>query len=562
MPTHPDTVIDALLDTTQEITNLDDPMSALRGLLRRLCHLLGAELAVLGVQDAPRRVVRIAVGHGLREPSVIGLEMPLGVGLLGRTCATGRSLALPAYTDAPMIEQSAELREASSSERLMSAIGAPIGARGRTVAALLVGDREPRAWGDDDVRLVERFATLASMIVRHYFNDRGEATGEAPGSWHRFINARRWDAIHGGRATSFWEALERRLDCGVTFLTADGGIDGRRLPPAAVRDAWKLSSGFDRAVLSGETTAIEFDGQRCWLHRVDAHDQLHGVLSIWKEPGTTPVNQYQVADAAFVTSLHLTIDRLETTAAQRWELLLLEQLLHGETLGGEDSGERLLRYGLRRDETCTVVRIDAQPAALQSVQRVIARELRYQRPLLAIHGKHLCLLLPGPLDPPRLQRLHDALVGEGLEAFIAAEECEGGPLRIQGAHELARSLNGSQRALGRESGVATTTTFGITGLLYSAANSSLIGRIVRARLGPMLDYDAARGTELERTAWTFLAGGRRSADTAEQLHIHQNTLRQRLERIDDLLGREWREAPHSYEMFLALEARRLTDAAD
>lgn len=551
---------DAMFDTLQTLANLDDPIAALRSLLRGLCAEVDAPLAVLAVKDAPRQLMRITSVHGTRSGEMIGLEFPVGTGLLGKVCVTGRTQVLVDYAGSVVLERVPELDGAAIGEELVSALSVPISARGRTLAALMVGSRSQREWNASEITTTERYAAAIAVVIRHYFTDRGEPSGEAPGAWHRFINARRWEAIHGEKPGEFWDALENRLGASVTFLTADGGIEGHRLPKSAVTDAWKLSAGFDRAVLTRETCTVEFDDQIAWLHRVDVQDTLHGVLSIWKPRGTAPLSHYQLADCAFVTSLYLTIDRLHTIAAQRWELLLLEQLLSGSS---EDATDRLERYGLREDEPCTVVCIDVAESALQRAQRLVAREIRYQRPLIALHRSHVCIVLPGSINTERLEQLSSVLTEHGIDALIAAEEASTGPTQLRQAHEVARTLNYSQRALGRDSGVATTSVFGITGLLFSATNSSLLNRIVRSRLGRLIDYDAERGTDLELTAWTYLAGGRQAAAAAKQLHIHQNTLRQRLERIDELLGNtEWREAPYSYEMFLALEARRLTRGAN
>lgn len=551
---------DAAFDTLQTLANLDDPLAALRSLLRGLCAELHAPLAVLAVRDAPRQLMRITSVHGAHSDAFTGLEFPMGTGLLGKVCVTGRTQSLPDYGESVVLERVSELEEAALTEQLVSALGVPISARGRTLAALAVGSRTKREWTASETEITERYAAAIAVVIRHYFTDRGEPSGEAPGAWHRFINARRWEAIRGGKPSEFWDALENRLGASVTFLTADGGIEGRRLPKSAVTDAWKLSAGFDRAVLTRETCTVEFDDCVVWLHRVDVQDNLHGVLSIWKPRGTAPLSHYQLADSAFVTSLYLTIDRLHTIAAQRWELLLLEQLLNG---AGDAATDRLQRYGLREDEPCTVVCIDVAEPALQRTQRLVTRHIRYQRPLIALHRSHVCMVLPGTLDMEQLEQVHRLLTEHGIDALIAAEESSTGPMHLQQAHDVARTLNYSQRALGRESGIATTSVFGITGLLFSATNSSLLNRIVRSRVGGLIDYDAERGTDLELTAWTYLAGGRHLATAAKQLHIHQNTLRQRLERIDELLGNsEWRESPYSYEMFLALEARRLTRGID
>ena len=50
-------------------------------------------------------------------------------------------------------------------------------------------------------------------------------------------------------------------------------------------------------------------------------------------------------------------------------------------------------------------------------------------------------------------------------------------------------------------------------------------------------YDMSNGTELAKTLDTFLSSGSSMNETSESLFIHRNTLRQRLARIEELIGR-------------------------
>jgi len=57
-------------------------------------------------------------------------------------------------------------------------------------------------------------------------------------------------------------------------------------------------------------------------------------------------------------------------------------------------------------------------------------------------------------------------------------------------------------------------------------------------LDPLLAYDAAHPSELVRTLEVFLGTCGAWQRTAEQLHVHVDTLRYRLRRIEELTGRD------------------------
>jgi purine catabolism regulator len=72
---------------------------------------------------------------------------------------------------------------------------------------------------------------------------------------------------------------------------------------------------------------------------------------------------------------------------------------------------------------------------------------------------------------------------------------------------------------------------------------------------PLEEHDALRGTELVRTLESFLGSGGKYQDTADSLHVHVNTLRLRLTRIETLTGRDLRSMDDRVDLWIALRAR-------
>ncbi|MFD1502866.1 PucR family transcriptional regulator, partial [Streptosporangium lutulentum] len=65
---------------------------------------------------------------------------------------------------------------------------------------------------------------------------------------------------------------------------------------------------------------------------------------------------------------------------------------------------------------------------------------------------------------------------------------------------------------------------------------------------------ARRGGELEATLRAFLDHDGHWAATAASLHVHVNTLRNRLSKIAELTGRDVSRTEDRVDLFLALEA--------
>ncbi len=90
--------------------------------------------------------------------------------------------------------------------------------------------------------------------------------------------------------------------------------------------------------------------------------------------------------------------------------------------------------------------------------------------------------------------------------------------------------------LGRTGGRAAAD-LGFLGLLL--ADTRDIDGFVERTIGRVAAYDRRRGTELVRTLQAYFDSGMSPARTKDLLHVHVNTVAQRLERVAHLLGEDW-----------------------
>ncbi|MFD0850951.1 PucR family transcriptional regulator, partial [Actinomadura adrarensis] len=111
-------------------------------------------------------------------------------------------------------------------------------------------------------------------------------------------------------------------------------------------------------------------------------------------------------------------------------------------------------------------------------------------------------------------------------------------------------------ALGRTGDGASAGELGFVGLLIGDDRD--VSGFLTSALGPVLDYDARRGTTLVKTLEDYFGTGCSLSKTAERLHIHVNTVTQRLDRIGRLLGEDWQTPNRALELQLALRLHRLS----
>jgi PucR family transcriptional regulator, purine catabolism regulatory protein len=76
-------------------------------------------------------------------------------------------------------------------------------------------------------------------------------------------------------------------------------------------------------------------------------------------------------------------------------------------------------------------------------------------------------------------------------------------------------------------------------------------------LGPLMDRDQAKSSELVASVRAFIESGGRWEPGAEALGVHRHTLRYRVRQAEELLGRDLSSAEDRLEVWLALKAADL-----
>jgi hypothetical protein len=140
-------------------------------------------------------------------------------------------------------------------------------------------------------------------------------------------------------------------------------------------------------------------------------------------------------------------------------------------------------------------------------------------------------------------------------------ELSTGPVGISAPYE---SLDQTPTAL-RQARLAYATATGtevvryenvpVAVLLASAPDAA--ATVAQAILGPVLALPAAECDVLLTTLRVWFAEEGATATAGEKLHVHRNTVRYRLKRIEDLTGRSLIQPTGIAELHLALEAARI-----
>ena len=89
-------------------------------------------------------------------------------------------------------------------------------------------------------------------------------------------------------------------------------------------------------------------------------------------------------------------------------------------------------------------------------------------------------------------------------------------------------------------------------LLMSYENTEPMRRFVDEVLGEILAYDKKNHTQLIGTMWAYFGSDCNLQRTADRLFSHKNTVKYRLQRIEQITGRDFDNRFESQELYNAL----------
>lgn len=174
----------------------------------------------------------------------------------------------------------------------------------------------------------------------------------------------------------------------------------------------------------------------------------------------------------------------------------------------------------------------------------------------AIKGANVAAVVqvqPGEDLPALVRELHAAL---GAGVFLGAGGlAEGASGLGRSALEASHACRLAQRR--GDAGFATHDAIASHALLLGLQDDRLLDSFRETLIEPLEEHDRRRHTELVKTLDRFLGSGGRYQQTAEELHLHVNTLRLRLSRIEQLTGRDLGSMDDRVDLWIALRAREL-----
>ncbi|MFH9429402.1 GAF domain-containing protein [Streptomyces sp. NPDC017615] len=559
--------LSALFETAHDLAGLRDVDAVLRAIVQRARSLLATDIAYLSLNDPVRGDTYMLVTEGSVSARFQQLRLGMGEGLGGLVAQTARPYVTDDYFQDARFQHTDTIDGAVRDEGLFAIVGVPLTLGPHVIGVLFAADRRARVFEREQIALLGSFAALAAAAIdttnlltetqaalagleraHEVIQDRSAVIERASEVHDRLAEL----VLRGGGVHDVADAVAEVLAGAVEFTeigtTPAGALEASRAEGHAVRH------GPD------------------WIAAVAAGEEVFGALVLHGNPDLDPVDQRTLERAAMVTSLLLLARRSAAEAERRVRGELLDDLLDARDRDPRLLRERAARLDADLDATHAVLatRLDApsadadeEAAARRRLWSAASHLATTRHGLAASRDGGTVLLLPletGDSATGLARRTARELgiavhqpVTVGASAPVA--DLAARPDRVAAAYAEGRRCLDALHLLGRGGDGAAAEDFGFLGLLLAGDRD--IGGFVERTIGPVVAYDAQRGTDLLRTLDAYFAAAMSPVRTKDVLHVHVNTVAQRLERVGHLLGADWQTPSRALEIQLALRLHRL-----
>lgn len=271
-----------------------------------------------------------------------------------------------------------------------------------------------------------------------------------------------------------------------------------------------------------------------------------------------------VQRAAMAVAVRLAQASAVAEAQERFAAISLEELISGHAKGAADVAERAVSFGwdLTRPRAVLLASIDPPehggiPAeALNAIAAAARATLGRDAIVWTRSATIAALLAPATDEAGERRRIAEGLRRELDQRVRSVMVSIGVGRRVANPSELPRSFIEASRAVdvGRwAKGRHVTEVFDELGLerLFAATPSDDLAGFVQQAIGPLVRHDDIHHTDLVETLTVWL-DTRNMAEAARRMYVHYNTFKNRLERIEAIIGPVLTDAARALECEVAI----------
>ena len=553
----------SLYATAKSLTALGELDEVLQSIVRHAHDLMGTDFTYLSLVGEDGRLSARA-SEGTISAAFLAACIPADVGLGGKVLASRRPYWVRNYAAATVIEHDASFDRLVGTEKLVALLGVPLVIRGEAVGALFAADRTERSFQADEIALLIAFADHAAValdnarlyeasrtalrelrIAYRRIEDHMAVMERAQASHEALTGA----VLEGGTPGDVAQLLADQLGGSVTLLDRSAVAVVHRDSaddPCVCPSATDLADAVRNAPRSGRcTTSVDKAGIVHSVASIRAGDSCLGALA-WSRradagrDAPADIDLRTLERATHVMGLLILKERAVADASERLSGELLTELMVGGPGIGPAQRVRTRARNIDPDRLDLVLVAESETLSSTTLSRHLHDVARDRAGLAGEHLGRATMILPSANDEQTVEEVHRQL-----------RRALGGPVVVIGeravnhdwsrAFSLASRCGAVMRAIGHTDLGATTGRYALYAMIFDTERVRELDRFIADSIGPLLDYDQRRGTDLVGTLTAYHVQRANVAATARALHVHVNTLLKRLDRAGGILGVDWRD---------------------
>lgn len=582
----------AVLESAQDLTAITDIDRVLQTIVQRARKLVGCDIGYLSIFDADCGDFYVRATDGAFSDQFKHVRVAMDVGVCGYVARNRQAYASSDYEADTRFAHASLIDSAMADENIKSILGVPLLAGDVVIGVLFVGDRYIRSYPAWEKSILSTLAAHASIAIGNarLFEQEQAALREASDT-NRLLARRTSDTrvaadaheqltalvARGGDLAEVCSMVARMLggrvvvyDEGEQPVCSSGvGVDTSSATSAATlrrsgsqSDDYWLADRIHAALTESRTrgrsvSAFEQANECCRVSAVLGGRGMLGALAIFTE---TPLQEFEVRifeRASMITAvLLLSIERRESAHVLQMSGTvrgLIGQPQHSLT----QCAAQLASMGV--DVSQPVCLAVIQLAAGQAAYLFKRMQANPQPSGVVFDciGQQLVLLgSPDALAGAAAraasfvpERASQDLVGVVSEPVISPEAL---PQKYTQLLDCLRLL----AVLRRSGNVFQERELSLYATLFKGQDLERISTHMSAVLGSLYASPGSRQAELASTLLTYFDSGHNARTAAKRLGVHINTVHQRLDAVDVLLG-NWRDSTRALDIHMALRLWQL-----
>lgn len=551
------------------ITSIRDSSAALQQLVTRARTLLDVDMAYISLNGTDGSgFTHIIETSGVWTEEYRTLRMPLGSGVLGQVAQAGGPAQTADYVVDEALVHDERVDRIVAAEGVKAILGAPIRSGGHVIGALLVANRFALRFSSEQVYIAQTLANLAAVAVDNMqqvsaFDAEAEALRAAQSEAESHLATERrvtsadealMDAIAGGGGLgSLRDGMQRALGRPVQLVDLTVRFD-MRAAAAEVGDAERPLFALSARTGTPQMHTRE-DGS---VHAIMAATRgVDLVGAVMLEGDLSASDDLVLRRCARVLGVFLSAQDRERGDIARRRRELIEQVLAPAPSGlGFAVITQLRELGIETGRPFRILVVDGSESSLRDFGHRL--EVDFGPSLLhAKLGEQIIAVVP----EVAFERIRDELEERGARRWGAMLVAHSPALHmfevVPDEFALVERVLDAARRSGYTETLVSLKTYGAIGAFLTKVTLEPTRLGIAEVIGPVLEYDREHGTALADTAAAFLDAGHSVPQTAVDLHVHENTVRQRLDRISRLLGDGWAYGQQGLDCHIMLAANRL-----